>query len=365
VTGRIDNAERVTSTLEELRLTSSRIIDSVKLNKYGRFRYRIALTEPGYYQLNFDENKSYTLILSPGEKVRINADFESFYTDKSFEGSRNTVRVNELHDSLRSTILVLNSIKKQYRKIDSAEHRDKTKLDSLEKVFNEVKKAHHDYSIRFIFEDFSSLVNIAALYQEYSNEEYVFNSQFDIQFFKLVSDTLNKYFPKVRQVKILRENYQAMISMYQQRKILESVGEIEERALPDLILPDRKGEMVALSSLKGKVVLLTFWSVNQRESIANVVELKKVYKKFRNEEFEVYQVSIDKSLSRWIDALNFEEVPWISVVDTAFPQSTTRFLFSVNELPLNYLINNDQSEILAKNISPVSLDRVLSDLFKK
>jgi hypothetical protein len=156
-----------------------------------------------------------------------------------------------------------------------------------------------------------------------------------------------------------------MISMYQQRKILESVGEIEERALPDLILPDRKGEMVALSSLKGKVVLLTFWSVNQRESIANVVELKKVYKKFRNEEFEVYQVSIDKSLSRWIDALNFEEVPWISVVDTAFPQSTTRFLFSVNELPLNYLINNDQSEILAKNISPVSLDRVLSDLFKK
>ncbi len=364
VVGKIKNAESVTSNLEELRLTSTRTIDSVKLNRNGNFRYKISLKTPGYYQLNFGDNKSLTLILSPGEKLKLHADWNDFYKNKSMEGSENTERVNELHDSLRLTILKLNTTKKEYRELEMADGKQEQKLDSLETLYAKIRNDHHKYSIQFILEDFTSLANIAALYQEYSAGEYVFSSQFDIQFFKLVSDTLIKYYSKVLQVKVLNDNYQAMISAYQKGRLMQ-MADVEEKDIPDLLLPDQNGKMISLSSLKGKTVLLTFWSANHQESVANVVELKKVYKKYKKRDFEVYQVCVDRTIPRWLNALAFEEISWVSVIDTAFPGSTTRTLFNVNELPLNYLINADQSEIIAKNISPVALDRTLSDTFDK
>jgi hypothetical protein len=38
--------------------------------------------------------------------------------------------------------------------------------------------------------------------------------------------------------------------------------------------------------------------------------------------------------------------------------------YNVNTIPMNYLINSEQSEILAKNLSPEMLDRALSGVLK-
>jgi len=364
LSGKIKHAEGVTTFLEELRITSSRTIDSAEIDVKGNFRFKISLTQPGYYQLNFDDEKSLTLLLSPGEKLKLKADFDDFYQGKNIEGSENSVRVNELHDTLRSVISQLTTIRKEYKELDDADKTYSKKRDSLETLFAQIQNNHHKYSIQFILEDIASLANIAALYQEYSPGEYVFKSQRDIQFFKLVSDTLSKYYPKVRQVKVLKDNYQAMMTAYQKERLLQQVNAVEMN-MPDLLLPDTKGRIRSLSSLKGKIVLLTFWLVNQQESIANVVELKKIYKKYHNKGFEVYQVSVDKAKPAWLNALKFEEIQWVSVIDTAFPSSSTRTLFNVNKLPLNYLIDRDQSEIIAKNISPEALNRTLSNLIDK
>jgi hypothetical protein len=364
LSGRIKHAEGVTTFLEELRITSSRTIDSAEIDGKGNFRFRISLNQPGYYQLNFSDGKSLTLLLSPGEKLKLKADFDNFYQGKNIEGSENSARVNELHDTLRFVISQLTAIRKEYKELNDSDKTYSKKRDSLETLFAQIQNNHHKYSIQFILEDIASLANIAALYQEYSPGEYVFKSQHDIQFFKLVSDTLFKYYPKVRQVKILKDNYQAMMTAYQKEKLLQQVDAVE-MDIPDLLLPDTKGRIRSLSSLKGKIVLLTFWSVNQQESIANVVELKKVYKKYHNKGFEVYQVSVDKAKPAWLNALKFEEIQWVSVIDTVFPSSATRTLFNVNNLPLNYLINSDQSEIIAKNISPEALNRTLSNLIDK
>ncbi|MBA7556218.1 Thiol-disulfide oxidoreductase ResA [subsurface metagenome] len=363
IVGKIKNADGEISYLEELRITTKRTIDSAILGRNGDFRYRISLSEPGYYLLTVGDNKTLTLILSPGEKVRINAELLDFYNSKIIYGSDNTKRVNELHDSLRSTIFLLNNLRKEYLELEQSEDKTSKKQDSLSTLFVEIRNMYHKYSIQFILEDFSSLANIAALYQEYASGDYVFKSQYDIQFFKLVSDTLTKHYPKVRQVKVLNENYHDMMTVYHKERILKLAGS-EVKDLPDLLLPDPTGKIISLSSLRGKTVLLAFWSVNQQESIENVIDLKKVYKKYHNKGFEIYQVSVDKSLPKWCRSIAFEGITWVSVCDTAFPGSQTRSLFNVNALPMNYLINNDQTEILAKNLSPADLDQTLSTLFK-
>lgn len=364
ITGNIQNASGAKAYLQELRITSVRTIDSMEVKKNGNFRFNISMDKPGYYQLNFTGNKSLTLILSPGEKFHLETDMDNFYSHKTLEGSDNTERVNELHDSLRSTILELNVIRSQYLKLDSLETNNSTGKDSLEVLYNKTQKDHHRYSVEFIFKDLASLANIAALYQEFTPGQYVFNSQFDIQFFKLVSDSLTKYYPKVRQVTVLNDNYQSMISVYQTERLMQ-MADVEESGVPHLSLPDHKGREVSISSLKGKTVLLSFWSVNQNESIGYVVELKKIYEKYKNYGFEIYQVSIDKSEEKWKRALEFEEFSWVNVIDTAFPASPTYILFNVKEVPMNYLIDAGHSEILAKNLSPVALENTLSKLLIK
>ncbi len=361
IVGNLQNADGTSSTLEELRITSVRTIDSVNIKKNGNFRYSIPLKEPGYYQLNFEGNKSLTLILSPGERVKFSADFNDFYNSKSVEGSLNTERVNVLHDSLRNTIQTLQTISNRYQVLQNEAGSDKTEMDSLATLYSKIQNGYHRFAIQFILEDFSSLANIAALYQEFSAGEYVFKTQYDMQFFKLVSDTLSKYYPKVRQVKVLNENYDAMVSVYQKEKLLQ-MAHIQETDLPNLLLQDQKGKLISLSSMKGKIVLLNFWSINQLESIEYVVELKKIYEKYHKLGFEIYQVSVDKSIPRWKKALEFEELAWINVIDTAFPASATYTLFNVKELPMNYLINAEQSDIIGKNISATALDRTLLNL---
>lgn len=364
IRGKIENATGQTVYIEELRLRKNRILDSCVLKNSGRLRFNMDIKIPGYYQLRLSEGQLLTLILSPGERIDLYSDFPRFYDAKIIKGSPNTTRVNQLHDSLRVVIKKLSVLRDNYIDISEGEDPSQIELDSINKAYTELRENYKKYTVRFILEDLQSLANIAALYQEYEKEDYVLYSNRDLQFFKLVSDTLSKYYPRVRYVKILKDNYKSFFNEYQHARLMKMAKPVET-IIPDLTLPDPTGTERSLKSLTGKIVLLSFWSVKQAESIQHVVELQKLYKKFKNKGFEIYQVSIDKSLSEWQKAVKFEEIPWISVCDTAFPNSQTRLLYNVNAIPLNYLINREQSEILARNISAVDLDQTLINLINQ
>ncbi len=343
--------------LEELRVYNSSIVDSTRVGKNGKFRNVTKLKSPGFYQLVFRSGPSLSLILSPGERIEITADMNDFYQTKQIKGSLNSIRINVLHDSLRSTIRLLNEIRDAYDLIKDEESSE-AEIARLTQEFTDIKKQYRRYSTAFILEDLTALSNIAALYQEYAPNEYVFHNHLDIQFFKLVSDSLTKYYPEVKYVNTLRENYETLYNDYSTRKLLQNIESVSY-AVPDLNLPGSDGKNYTLSSLKGKIVLLTFWSITQPESLQNTIELKEIYNKYHKMGFEIYQVSVNKSMDTWKKAVLFEEIPWISVCDTSYPNSQTRYLYNVNALPMNYLIDRQQEEIIAKNLVPDILEKNL------
>lgn len=362
IIGLLENApDDEMSYLEEVRPNSTRVIDSTRIKKNGRFKYKLQIKDPGLYQLRNASGHSLTLILSPGEKLAITADYSNFYSSKQISGSPNTERVNILHDSLRTTIMELNKIRVAYSELSETMPQYSQLEDSLSNLFAEIKTAHHRYSVQFILEDLKSLSNIAALYQEYEPNEYVFYSNRDIQFYKLVSDTLSRYYPQVHFVKSIKDNYQKIISNYNTNLIMQNADSVSYDIF-NLDLPSSDNKNIELSSLIGKYVLLCFWSVNHEESIQNTLKLKSVYNKFSNDEFEIYQVAIDNSFELFKKRVYFEELKWVSVCDTAFPQSQTRSMYNVSSLPLNYLIDKEQKEIIAKNISPEKLENTLTYL---
>jgi hypothetical protein len=363
ISGRIENAQKIKAYLVEIDSVQDKIIDSVDIKNNGKFRFTLPIDNPGYYQFKINDSKILTLILSPGEKINLTTDFNDFYNKKSIEGSFNSSKVNFLYDSLRNTIVLLDKIRRDYAEtIDS--DKDTAKLNNLSKTYQKIIENYRRFSIGYIIENLKSLTNIAALFQEYSPGFYVFSEARDMQYYKLVSDTLGKYYPKVKQVRILRENYKAFYDSYQTKKMIQ-MAKPADNHLPDLKLPDKNGTARSLSSLRGKTVLLSFWSVINSDCIQNNSEMQKIYKKFRGKGFEIYQVSVDNLFQVWTKELTTYNIPWISVCDTAFFNSTTRGLYNVNALPLNYLLNADQTDLLGKNLSPSELDQKLSVLLKK
>ena len=87
---------------------------------------------------------------------------------------------------------------------------------------------------------------------------------------------------------------------------------------PDFAQPDTSGNMVSLSSLRGKYVLLDFWASwchSCREEIPNI---KKAYEKYKQKGFEVLSVSLDGGpigRKSWINAIKADGTKWLQISD--------------------------------------------------
>jgi hypothetical protein len=109
-------------------------------------------------------------------------------------------------------------------------------------------------------------------------------------------------------------------------------------------------------------VLLNFWASWSAESRAAIKDLKKVYKKYKQQPFTIYQVALEKNIDRWDKTARFEEIVWPSVIDTSYPNSLIMRTYNVEDLPWNYLIHPNQEDIVGKNFTAGQLDKKLSTL---
>ena len=90
---------------------------------------------------------------------------------------------------------------------------------------------------------------------------------------------------------------------------------------------------MTLKSLTGKFVLLSFWASSDRACVSQNLELKKIYEKYKKQGFEIFQVSFDNSPESWKKSVDYDELPWISVIDDTYPNSVVAGNYNVNQLP--------------------------------
>jgi len=336
------------------------LIDSVKINSRGKFRMKVDASEPDFYQLGFSDADFITLLALPGEKISISFMGKEIYDNYSVDGSPGTKSIMVLDSALASTKIKIDSLRKEYDKAINDQSL-KEKEEQLNQEFVKVLKDQRMFNIGFILKNMRSFASIKAIYQRIDESTYVLYDSRDLQFLKIVSDTLFHYYPNSKHVRALKTNFEKEYSQMKLNKITELTKNLPETKL-DPSLMDINGKRITLSSLKGRYVLLTFWSAASPDCLAENMDLKNYYKKYSQKGFEIYQVNLDTNAEAWKKAVNFDELPWINVREDDPLNPQTARLFNVKILPTNYLFDKEGS-IIASNLHGKALEIKLFQLF--
>jgi thiol-disulfide isomerase/thioredoxin len=132
---------------------------------------------------------------------------------------------------------------------------------------------------------------------------------------------------------------------------------------PEIALPTPSGEILALSSLKGKYVLIDFWASwcgPCRQENPNVV---KTYAKYKDKGFEIFGVSLDKDKAAWLKAIENDQLVWKHVSDLQYWNSVGAQAYGVNSIPMTFLLD-PAGKIVAKGLRGPALEQYLANIFK-
>ncbi len=362
IKGQIEGLSTKMVYLSELQVTGPQLIDSVQTTSSGKFRFTFRTSKEKFYQLGINQQQFISLLAAPGDRIVVDAVAENFPANYSVKGSDDSRKLKELNAQLARDKSSLDSIENLFHQAEATEAPDSV-LEKFNEEYNKVFKAHKKYLIRFILENSNSLASIAAIYQQLNKDTYFLNSTRDIQYFKILNDSLVKYHPGSPHVKALQKNFGDMMAMLNNARLEQLMQSGAKTGLPEIALPDANGDTVRLSSVSDRYVLLNFWAAGDRESMLNNLDLLDTYKEFGGRKFEIYQVSLDRSAAEWEKLMKTANYPWISVIDVNSDHSAAARSYNVQKLPTSYLISPD-GDILLKNPDIETLNNKLKEVIR-
>lgn len=345
VSGRFVGSDADMVYLEYASVLEQSIIDSVKLGEEGNFTLNIenATSTPSLYYVIYN-NERIPLLLMQGDDVKINA-VGNVARNYKVEGSEESELLQEFHQEYIGGVMKLRSIISKIADSSLSDEQHKSLAEEYTKSYLDIKRKQ----MNFIVSHKENIAAVYALHQRLPNDSYLFNSDSDVVYYRTVAEAIEGKYPESHYLPILRSQIARMTA---QSSLLSQATQVN---FPEIKMPNMYGQEIALSSLSGKVILLHFWSAAVGNGNTINADLKDIYNKYKEQGFEIYQVAIDTSKSTWINAIQEQQLPWISVSDMKGQASTALGEYNVQRLPANFLIDRE-GNIVAKDITGEKLE---------
>ncbi len=317
VSGKIENNEYYTDIYLD-NLVNDIQVGSSEIDKKGKFSISFDLGITDFYKLRLDDDNYVLLILEPGQEVDLALDIENLFQP-------------EIKGSSQSKLV--------YGTLDSMNNYDKKIETYTEKI-----KTQKDKFLRQTVLENSASLSVLFFIDQFDISE-------DLELYKTVLDDLKSKYPDNALVIDLSEKVRTASTLSKGSEV------------PDIVLPTPDGDEKALSSLKGKVVLIDFWASWCRPCIGEIPNLVKQYDKYNESGFEIYGVSLDAERESWLNAIEKYEMDWIHVSDLKYWESEVVELYGIEGIPYTILIDK-KGQIIAKNLRGEELENKLQEIFE-
>ncbi len=321
------------------------LLDSVILNENGEFEFSTYTPKIGFYRIKLNNQNFAMLVLDSSDKVMLTGEASDLSNNYKVEGSVETKLFLEYNQISKDRDLRLDSLNKMFQSTMEQNKMDSKRMDSISALFEAPYNAIVNQANALIVEKvknntdkYSSMVAIQSL----EPDKYA-------DLYQELDKGLSKRFPSDRSVMMFHDVVGKMMAT--------NMGQVA----PEIVLPNPEGKEIALSSLRGKVVLLDFWASwcgPCRKEMPNVVN---AYAKYKSKGFEIYGVSLDQDRDRWIEAIAKDGMTWPQVSDLKYWESNAARLYNVQSIPYTLLLDKE-GKIIDKNLRGEALDKRLAEL---
>jgi len=238
-------------------------------------------------------------------------------------------------------------LNKQFQDADPEKQNDPAFIDSLNLEFEVISNDFYNAAMQFIADHPDDMLSVFLLLDHFSMQP---NDENVEQVYNVLSDNV-KDTPMGRRL-------ESMIRMY---KTLDN-----DEDAPDFTIDDVNGNPVSLSSLRGKYVLLVFWSPTCQHCLSEIPNMKRAYEMYKDKGLEIISFAMveERDKQYWLDTVEDIGMPWPNIADFKGWESEIFQLYKAFSVPRNYLID-PEGIVVAKEVYGFALLNILEEIFRK
>ena len=342
----LGNTEKQAVYLDLIELEGEPITMDTAVAEMGKAVFALkggAVDPEALYRVRFEKTQAYFLVIPDKSSINVTADLKSPDLFSSNSDGSNSFRL--LLAGFNARLQEIDSIRNAI--VAKGEMMDSSRV-VLETGFRDKITAAGSYLLNYADTTQTPAVAIYALGM---SRNLVSPDQV-----KPALNAIAKRFPKSTKIAKLAGD---LNNQTEPKQTDELVG----KEAPLFEMPDVNGRNISLASFRGKYLLVDFWASWCKPCRMENPNVVAAYQQFKDKNFTVLGVSLDKEKDAWVEAIKADGLTWTHISDLKYWQSSVVPLYQIEGIPFNVLLD-PQGKIIAKGLRGEELLAKLAEILK-